>query len=548
LNEKKIVKVLLTDGNYKHTWAASKALFSNDYIVHALGGERSIVNSSNYVERVVFKGLKLLDSNLERFIELLVIENYDVILGIGANSVEFLSRHRETISNHAALILPPKLSLDIALNKTKSLQVAEDLGIRVPKSVIIEELPAVEKHKNWLNNPFIIKSSSELRKDFDTLYFDNYDHFCDLEVKLKSLDSGALIQERIFGQGEAFCGIYNNGNLVNHTMHRRLRENPISGGPSTKAEIIFEPDLFNEGTKLLENLNWHGVGMVEFKRDINNNLFLMEINPKFWGSLDLSIESGVNFPLLAVNLALGKDVTSLKMVAKKTIFQWPFHGDFLLALKHPSLIGTVFKDFINPNIKKNIYPDDIKPIIRHISNTIIQGLLKNSKFFGDLARKIVTNGHKFGIFRWITELTGIPLLKYSQITPNVIIGGRLSKFGILYLRLKKVNSILNLREEFDDKTLNMNIRYYCHLPTREFNAISDSNYQLGIKFIKTQIELNNIVYIHCAEGVSRAPSMALAFFISEGKTLDDGFKMILEKRPFISILDNQMESIRKLFL
>jgi protein-tyrosine phosphatase len=94
----------------------------------------------------------------------------------------------------------------------------------------------------------------------------------------------------------------------------------------------------------------------------------------------------------------------------------------------------------------------------------------------------------------------------------------------------------------------MNIRYYCHLPTREFNAISDSNYQLGIKFIKTQIELNNIVYIHCAEGVSRAPSMALAFFISEGKTLDDGFKMILEKRPFISILDNQMESIRKLFL
>ena len=546
--DKKITKVLLTDGNYKHTWAASKALFSNDHVVHAIGGRRSLVSSSKYVEKVVFKGLKLLDSNLERFLELLTIENYDVVLGIGANSVEFLSRNREAITQHTKLILPPKISLEIALNKMKSLEVASNLKIKVPRSTKIERLSDIEKHKSWLTRPFIIKSSSELRKDFNTLYFDSYNHFREVSLNLKELDHGALIQERIFGTGEAFCGIYNNGTLINHTMHRRLRENPISGGPSTKAEIIFEQDLFSEGTMLLEYLNWHGVGMVEFKRDNNNNLFLMEINPKFWGSLDLSIVSGVNFPLIAVNLALEKNVIDLKMVAKKTIFQWPFHGDFSLALKHLSLVGPIVKDFINPKIKKNFYLDDIQPIIKHISNTSIQSLLKKSKVFGDLARKIATNGLKFGIFRWITELTGIPFMIYSQITPNIIIGGRVSKVGILYLRLKKVNAILNLREEFDDKTLKVNIRHYCHLPTRDFSQISDSDYQLGIKFIKAQIELNNIVYIHCAEGISRAPSMALAFFIAEGKTFNDGLNMILRKRPFISILDNQLESIRNLFL
>jgi protein-tyrosine phosphatase len=365
---------------------------------------------------------------------------------------------------------------------------------------------------------------------------------------LEELDHSALIQERIFGKGEAFCGIFSNGILINHSMHRRLRENPISGGPSTKAEIIFKQDLFNEGAKLLEYLNWHGVGMVEFKRNNNNDLFLMEINPKFWGSLDLSIVSGVNFPLIAVNLAMGKHVIDSKMIAKKTIFQWPFHGDFSLALKHPSLIGSIFRDFVNPKIKKNFYLDDIKPMIKHISNTTIQGFLKKSKVFGDLAWKIATNGLKFGIFRWITELTGIPLVIYSQITPHIIIGGRLSKVGILYLRLKKVNAILNLREEFDDKSLKMNIRHYCHLPTKDFSKISDSDYKLGIKFIKAQTEKNNIVYIHCAEGISRAPSMALAFFVAEGKTLNDGHNMILIKRPFISILDNQLESIRRLFL
>jgi predicted ATP-grasp superfamily ATP-dependent carboligase/protein-tyrosine phosphatase len=548
LIEKKILKVLLTYGNYKHTWAASKALFSNGHVVHAIGGGRSLVSSSKYVEKVVFKGLKLLDSNLERFLELLTIENYDVILGIGANSVEFLSKNREDIGHHAKLILPPKLSLEIALNKMKSLEIASNLKIKVPRSAKIERLSETESHKGWLTGPFIIKSSSELRKDFETLYFDNYDHFREVSLNLKELDHSALVQERIFGVGEAFCGIYSNGTLINHAMHRRLRENPISGGPSTKAEIIFKQDLFNEGAKLLEYLNWHGVGMVEFKRDNNNDLFLMEINPKFWGSLDLSIVSGVNFPLIAVNLAMEKHVIDLKMVAQRTVFQWPFHGDFALALKHPSLVGPIVKDFINPKIKKNFYLDDIQPIIKHISNTSIQGLLKKSKVFGDLARKMANNGLKFGIFRWITELTGIPLIIYSQITPNIIIGGRLSKVGILYLRLKKVNAILNLRDEFDDKTLKMNIRNYCHLPTKDFGKISDSNYQVGIKFIKAQTELNNIVYIHCAEGISRAPSMALAFFVSEGKTLNEGLSMILEKRPFISILDNQLESVRKLFL
>jgi predicted ATP-grasp superfamily ATP-dependent carboligase len=548
LIESNIPKVLLTDGNYKHTWAASKALFSNGHVVHAIGGERSLVSSSKYVEKVVFKGLKLIDSNLERFLELLNIENYDVVLGIGASSVEFLSRNREAITHHAKLILPPIISLEIALNKMKSLEIASNLGINVPRSAKVERLSDVERHKSWLTRSFIIKSSSELRKDFDTLYFDNYDHFRDVSLNLKELDHSALIQERIFGIGEAFCGIYNNGTLINHAMHRRLRENPISGGPSTKAEIIFKQDLFHEGAKLLEHLNWHGVGMVEFKRDNNNDLFLMEINPKFWGSLDLSIVSGVNFPLMAVNLALGKSVIDLKMIARRTVFQWPFHGDFSLALKHPSLFGSIFRDFINPKIKKNFYFDDIKPIIKHISNTSIQGLLRKSKVFGDLARKIANNGLKFGIFRWVTELTGIPLIIYSQITPNIIIGGRLSKIGILYLKLKKVNSILNLRDEFDDKNLKMNIINYCYLPTKDFDKISDSNYQVGIKFIKAQTERNNIVYIHCAEGISRAPSMALAFFVSEGKTLNEGLNMILEKRPFISILDNQLESIRNLFL
>jgi len=61
----------------------------------------------------------------------------------------------------------------------------------------------------------------------------------------------------------------------------------MTGGPSTVAESIYDEELKRQGLLLLEALNWHGVAMVEFKKDSRDNEFkLMEINPKFWGSLD----------------------------------------------------------------------------------------------------------------------------------------------------------------------------------------------------------------------------------------------------------------------
>jgi hypothetical protein len=54
-------------------------------------------------------------------------------------------------------------------------------------------------------------------------------------------------------------------------------------------------------TRLLDELGWHGVAMVEFKRDVRDAVpKLMEINGRFWGSLQLAVDAGVNFPALLV--------------------------------------------------------------------------------------------------------------------------------------------------------------------------------------------------------------------------------------------------------
>lgn len=47
--------------------------------------------------------------------------------------------------------------------------------------------------------------------------------------------------------------------------------------------------------------------MVEFKEDTRTGqAYIMEINGRFWGSLQLAIDSGIDFPRLLVECATGK--------------------------------------------------------------------------------------------------------------------------------------------------------------------------------------------------------------------------------------------------
>ena len=68
-------------------------------------------------------------------------------------------------------------------------------------------------------------------------------------------------------------------------MHQRIREYPITGGSSTCAKSVYCDELKRIGLKILKELHWHGVAMVEFKkRTCNGTYVLMESNPNFSGS------------------------------------------------------------------------------------------------------------------------------------------------------------------------------------------------------------------------------------------------------------------------
>ncbi|MCE9584015.1 MAG: ATP-grasp domain-containing protein, partial [Planctomycetes bacterium] len=160
-------------------------------------------------------------------------------------------------------------------------------------------------------------------------------HYCDRAGLAATWRAGCLIQERVEGEGWGVSVLMGEGGAVLAMFtHRRLREYPATGGPSTLRESARNPALEDAAVRLLRHIGWTGVAMVEFKKR-GDDAWLMEINPRFWGSLALAIESRVNFPLLLVQWARGQSFAP--------VLDWPlgvrarvfFPGDVLHFIKNP---------------------------------------------------------------------------------------------------------------------------------------------------------------------------------------------------------------------
>ena len=124
------------------------------------------------------------------------------------------------------------------------------------------------------------------------------------------LQQPSLIQRRVEGDGQGLFALMDRGKPVVLFAHRRLREKPPSGGVSVLRESIALPQPMTEyALRLLQHASWHGVAMVEFKVDRQTGIpLLMEVNGRFWGSLQLAIDAGLNFPYLLYRMATGEEL------------------------------------------------------------------------------------------------------------------------------------------------------------------------------------------------------------------------------------------------
>jgi protein-tyrosine phosphatase len=87
--------------------------------------------------------------------------------------------------------------------------------------------------------------------------------------------------------------------------------------------------------------------------------------------------------------------------------------------------------------------------------------------------------------------------------------------------------------------------HYLWLPTTDDHPPGLEDLERGATFIAGQIEAGRGVYVHCASGVGRAPTMAAAYLVSAGMSVDAAWETIRRGRPFIRPTPPQIEVIRQ---
>ena len=239
---------------------------------------------------------------------------HDVLIPISPLSISLVAEHAAQLQSSIRFYIPPIDAFRNATDKVATTRIAREAGIPAPATyhgldpLKIEQwamdtsvrFPLVVKFANDVRSDLwnpgdryrIVRSASDLARE--------YRRMCEV-------GGHAMVQEYVDGDGYGFFAITKaSGEPLVTFCHRRLREYPISGGPSTLCESIYDKTLVELGTQLLRIMRWRGVAMVEFRRDYRQKVYkFLEINPRFWGSLPLAIQCGVNFPVYQVQMALG---------------------------------------------------------------------------------------------------------------------------------------------------------------------------------------------------------------------------------------------------
>lgn len=213
------------------------------------------------------------------------------------------------------LPFPGEATFRAICDKRRVLEAASRAGIAVPRQRVLER-PEDRLAVQPFSVPFpaVVKPSRSVREDEGGRAKQGVIHAPDwvrLRVVLEDLPASAypvLVQQRVVGPGVGIFLLVWDGRVRAVFAHRRLREKPPAGGVSVYRESVApDPALVRKAAALLGAFRWRGVAMVELKvEEATGTPYLMEVNGRFWGSLQLAVDAGVDFPALLLEAAAGK--------------------------------------------------------------------------------------------------------------------------------------------------------------------------------------------------------------------------------------------------
>jgi predicted ATP-grasp superfamily ATP-dependent carboligase len=370
------VQALITDEHYKHSVGIVRQLGRQGVVVSVVASSKeSLACRSRYCREVILAENGRPESLVKAILQTLKQKHFDLVIPVGYSMTLALAQLKDQLLPYTQLEVPPYQTIAQAADKLEMIRLAERLAVPAPRTIRASELDQLGPE---LRFPLVIKQQRESPGRPPIRYLHKKEQLSAACLEFaNSCHNGAfsdlIVQEYIPGHGYGFFATYQNGVCKRVFMHRRVREYPAAGGVSSCAESFYDSTLESHGRRMLDALNWHGVAMVEFRRDDRDAQYkLMEINPKFWGSLDLALAAGADFPGDLCQMAVGRDLPFTDQYVRDLRFHWPLsgQGDLYHLWTRPQSFFAVAMDFLNPRVESNVWLADFRPNLSELGSLV----------------------------------------------------------------------------------------------------------------------------------------------------------------------------------
>lgn len=309
------------------------------------------------------------------------------LLPVGAKTLAALAEPdaRARFSRVCGLCLPTAGQLDLFNDKAAVSRLAERLGIPVPCSFAVDGLPG-ENMLREIPLPCVVKPlcGEKFGLPASERYVIARDSAA-LETAVahfrKLTGEAPVVQEYLCGMGMGCSVIAEKGEILSAVCHRRLREYPISGGPSTCCVSFSSEPLLEYARRMMEETGYSGLAMLEFKEDAAGIPRLLEINPRVWGSYPLTraAKTGLSYVWFAAAWRNGNPGQELPPVSfrpidgKKMVFSASDAAAALGYWKHGKKRQALraLGDFLNPAVRDGLWEwRDPKPGLRYLKTAL----------------------------------------------------------------------------------------------------------------------------------------------------------------------------------
>ena len=365
------MRILVTDGHYKHALGIVRALAPHHEVLVAAPRRLAMAAVSRHAAgRFVAppsadhpRFLAWLDREVPR-------RRIEQVMPVSAAACELLASHTDRWPG-TRIVLPSPDRMAQALDKRSTMAVAASVGIAVPRTAEPDSLEGLQRAAEEVSFPLVLKA--RLEGPSGVAYVDRPE---DLRAAVEGwmTQNGSarlpLVQQRIVGPAFGVFATYQLGHCRRIMAHRRIREFPPTGGESSCCELATDPDAIDAGRRLLDALAWHGVAMVELKRhEADGRLYLMEVNPKFWGSLDLALAAGADFPGDLARIAGGEELSDQPPPTGPLRFCWPLGNDLRYLVARPGSWRRVLADWLG-GARTNLRASDPLPHLVELAGTL----------------------------------------------------------------------------------------------------------------------------------------------------------------------------------